>query len=195
MIIKLSDTNTREIAKQLVSVRDSGGQVTTGRVLTLIVVASEDDDLESIIKATHDASREHPSRVLIMVAGDPQGESRVDAEIRFGGDAGASEIILMALHGGHRKHPSTQHKTQSATPRNVASPTHSMIRRQIRSTCAATTTHPAIPICHGPESLNGEASSPPSLMNHLTRRLSTPALLARHSAPALTWLLGGSPTV
>ncbi len=56
MIIKLSDTNTREIAKQLVSVRDSGGQVTTGRVLTLIVVASEDDDLESIIKATHDAS-------------------------------------------------------------------------------------------------------------------------------------------
>ena len=34
MIIKLSDTNTREIAKQLVSVRDSGGQVTTGRVLT-----------------------------------------------------------------------------------------------------------------------------------------------------------------
>ena len=74
MIIKLSDTNTREIAKQLVSVRDSGGQVTTGRVLTLIVVASEDDDLESIIKATHDASREHPSRVLIMVAGDPQGD-------------------------------------------------------------------------------------------------------------------------
>ena len=60
MIIKLSDTNTREIAKQLVSVRDSGGQVTTGRVLTLIVVASEDDDLESIIKATHDASREPP---------------------------------------------------------------------------------------------------------------------------------------
>ena len=98
MIIKLSDTNTREIAKQLVSVRDSGGQVTTGRVLTLIVVASEDDDLESIIKATHDASREHPSRVLIMVAGDPQGEPRVDADIRFGGDAGASEIILMALH-------------------------------------------------------------------------------------------------
>ena len=101
MIIKRSDTNTREIAKQLVSVRDSGGQVTTGRVLTLIVVASEDDDLESIIKATHDASREHPSRVLIMVAGDPQGEPRVDAEIRFGGDAGASEIILMALHGEH----------------------------------------------------------------------------------------------
>ena len=104
MIIKLSDTNTREIAKQLVSVRDSGGQVTTGRVLTLIVVASEDDDLESIIKATHDASREHPSRVLIMVAGDPQGEPRVDAEIRFGGDAGASEIILMALHGEVAKH-------------------------------------------------------------------------------------------
>ena len=60
MIIKLSDTNTREIAKQLVSVRDSGGQVTTGRVLTLIVVASEDDDLESIIKATHDASPRTP---------------------------------------------------------------------------------------------------------------------------------------
>ena len=80
------------------------GRSPRGVCSPLIVVASEDDDLESIIKATHDASREHPSRVLIMVAGDPQGEPRVDAEIRFGGDAGASEIILMALHGEVAKH-------------------------------------------------------------------------------------------
>ncbi|MEZ2121264.1 MULTISPECIES: glucose-6-phosphate dehydrogenase assembly protein OpcA [unclassified Corynebacterium] len=105
MIFKLPDTDTREIAAELVSIRESGAQVTTGRVLTLIVVADADDDIECLIKATNDASREHPSRVLVMVIGDPSAEkSTVDAEIRIGGDAGASEIILMRLNGEVANH-------------------------------------------------------------------------------------------
>ena len=50
MIINLPDTDTRVIARQLVTLRETGGIVTTGRVLTLIVLAQRDDDLETIIK-------------------------------------------------------------------------------------------------------------------------------------------------
>ena len=46
MIINLPDTDTRVIARQLVTLREKGGIVTTGRVLTLIVLAQRDDDLE-----------------------------------------------------------------------------------------------------------------------------------------------------
>lgn len=99
MIYNLPDTTTGEIAAKLVQIRESGGQVTTGRVLTLIVQATPEDDIESIISATNDASREHPSRVLLVVAGDPDADSRVDAAIRIGGDAGASEVIEIRLRG------------------------------------------------------------------------------------------------
>ena len=100
MIITMPDTDTRAIAAELVSIREWGAQVTTGRVLTLIVVADANDDIEGIIAATNDASREHPSRVLVMVSGDSTAEtSKVDAEIRIGGDAGASEIVLIHLTG------------------------------------------------------------------------------------------------
>ena len=40
MLIHLEDTDSSAIAKQL------GTQVTTGRVLTLIVVCSPDDDID-----------------------------------------------------------------------------------------------------------------------------------------------------
>ena len=81
MIINLPDTDTRVIARQLVTLRETGGIVTTGRVLTLIVLAQGDDDLETIIKTVNSVSREHPARVLVLVAGEPRGASRLMTEI------------------------------------------------------------------------------------------------------------------
>ncbi|CAB0688790.1 glucose-6-phosphate dehydrogenase assembly protein OpcA [Corynebacterium diphtheriae bv. mitis] len=104
MIFTLPNTTTQEIAKTLVKIRDTGGQVTTSRVLTLIVVARDTSDIEGIIRATNEASQEHPSRVIILVAGSHEGESQVDAEVRIGGDAGASEMILIKLAGRVAKH-------------------------------------------------------------------------------------------
>ncbi|AEG83926.1 glucose-6-phosphate dehydrogenase assembly protein OpcA [Corynebacterium ulcerans] len=104
MIFELPDTDTREISKDLVRLRDKGGQVTTSRVLTLIVVAKESDDITAITNATHDSSREHPSRVIVLITGPVEGDSQVDAEVRIGGDAGASEIILIRLRGRVAKH-------------------------------------------------------------------------------------------
>ena len=98
MIIPLPNTTTREISKKLVEAQEHY-TLTTGRVLTLIVAAREDDDLENILASVRDASHEHPSRVLVVVTGDPQADTHLDAQLRVGGEAGASEMVIMKLHG------------------------------------------------------------------------------------------------
>ena len=45
MIFTLSDTDTHEIARTLVEIRDDGSQGTTSRVLTLIAVAKDTDNI------------------------------------------------------------------------------------------------------------------------------------------------------
>ena len=87
MIFTLSDTDTHEIARTLVEIRDDGSQGTTSRVLTLIAVAKDTDNIRSVISASKDASREHPCRVIVLVTGDPDRNTRIDAEVRIGGDA------------------------------------------------------------------------------------------------------------
>jgi len=97
MIIDLPDTSVSSVAKRLVSVREEGGAVALGRVLTLIIKSTRTID-ETVIEAANDASREHPMRVIVLVT-EPDGEPRLDAEIRVGGDAGASEVIVLRAHG------------------------------------------------------------------------------------------------
>lgn len=97
MIIDLPDTTVSKIARSLVSVREEGGAVALGRVLTLVIVASSGLE-EEVIEAANDASREHPMRVIVLVA-DTAGASKLDAQIRVGGDAGASEVIVLRASG------------------------------------------------------------------------------------------------
>ena len=97
MIVDLPDTTVSKIARSLVSVREEGGAVALGRVLTLIIVTA-DGLQEEAIEAANDASREHPMRVIVLIA-DPTGEPKLDAQIRVGGDAGASEVIVLRAHG------------------------------------------------------------------------------------------------
>lgn len=96
MIVDLPGTTTSAISKALVSIRDEGGAVALGRVLTLVIVGA--DGSEEVIEAANDASREHPMRVIVLRSA-PGDESRLDAEIRVGGDAGASEVIVLHAHG------------------------------------------------------------------------------------------------
>jgi glucose-6-phosphate dehydrogenase assembly protein OpcA len=97
VIIDLPDTSVSQVAKKLVSVREEGGAVALGRVLTLIIKSTRTLD-EAVIDAANDASSEHPMRVIVLVT-DPEGEARLDAEIRVGGDAGASEVIVLRAFG------------------------------------------------------------------------------------------------
>jgi glucose-6-phosphate dehydrogenase assembly protein OpcA len=99
VIIDLPDTTASQVSKTLVRIRDEAGAVALGRVLTLII-SSEMGDEEDVIVAANEASREHPMRIIV-VSTDPESDTaRLDAEIRVGGDAGASEVIVLRAHGG-----------------------------------------------------------------------------------------------
>jgi glucose-6-phosphate dehydrogenase assembly protein OpcA len=100
VIVDLPDTTTSKISKTLVKIREEGGAVALGRVLTLVIATNADGE-EEAIEAANDASREHPMRVIVVsteldAADSP---SRLDAEIRVGGDAGASEVIVLRVCG------------------------------------------------------------------------------------------------
>ena len=67
-------------------------------MLTLIIV-TDDGPAEEQIRAGNDASREHPCRIIAVVRGNRRGTSRLDAQVRVGGDAGASEVLVLRLWG------------------------------------------------------------------------------------------------
>ena len=118
MIVTLPDTSTTAVDKRLLQMRDEGGAVALGRVLTLVIVACE-QDIEMAVTAANDASHEHPCRVIVVVTsqqGQPGPASatapetvaevapetvpaRLDAEIRVGSDSGASEVIILRVQG------------------------------------------------------------------------------------------------
>lgn len=99
MIIEMSDTTTSAVAKRLLSVREEGGVVALGRVLTLVIVTTRRMH-EAAIAAANEASGEHPMRVIVVHVMEPDAErARVDAEIRVGGDAGASDVVVLRAHG------------------------------------------------------------------------------------------------
>lgn len=99
MIVDLPDTTVSKISRALVSVREEGGAVALGRVLTLVILTRE-GAVEEVIEAANDASREHPMRVIVLMIPDStDGTSRLDAQIRVGGDAGASEVVTLRAFG------------------------------------------------------------------------------------------------
>lgn len=98
MIIDLPDTTASQVSKTLVRIRDEAGAVALGRVLTLII-ASEIGGEEDVIAAANEASREHPMRIIVVSTDLSATTTRLDAEIRVGGDAGASEVIVLRAHG------------------------------------------------------------------------------------------------
>ncbi|NKS69609.1 oxidoreductase, partial [Rhodococcus hoagii] len=99
MIIELPGTTTGAINKKLVELRESGGAVTLGRVLTLVVCTRDSKNSEDVIDAANEASREHPCRVIVVARGSRSEETHLDAEIRVGGDAGASEVVILRVFG------------------------------------------------------------------------------------------------
>lgn len=103
MIVDLPDTNTSKVSKALVRIREEGGAVALGRVLTLVIRTSLGEE-EDAIEAANEASREHPMRVIVVSTDDEDGTktgrgARLDAQIRVGGDAGASEVVMLKAYG------------------------------------------------------------------------------------------------
>ncbi len=98
MIIDLPSTTSSTINKKMVEMREQGGANAQGRVLTLVIITDENSS-EDPIAAANGASFEHPCRVIVVAKGSKRGAARLDAQIRVGGDAGASEVIILRLWG------------------------------------------------------------------------------------------------
>lgn len=115
MIVDLPDTGTKAVIRRLFEVREAGGAVTLGRVLTLVVGVDDEADTEHAIEAANEASREHPCRIIVVVrrptTGRTDADAVLDAQIRVGADAGASEVVVLHLHG-----PLAAHSDSVVTP-------------------------------------------------------------------------------
>ncbi|WP_159664302.1 glucose-6-phosphate dehydrogenase assembly protein OpcA [Streptomyces mexicanus] len=103
MKIDLTDTNAGKINKALVEGRRAIGTPAVGMVLTLVIVTDEENAYDAL-KAAGDASREHPSRTLVVIRRvsrtlRDRTSSRLDAEVRVGADAGTGETVVLRLYG------------------------------------------------------------------------------------------------
>ena len=64
MRVDLPNTTTAKISKALVKIREEGGAVALGRVLTLVISTSHGSE-EEAIEAANDASREQIGRAHV----------------------------------------------------------------------------------------------------------------------------------
>jgi glucose-6-phosphate dehydrogenase assembly protein OpcA len=103
VIVDLPSTTTAAVSKKLVALRQDVGAMALSRVLTLVIVVDE-QEADEAIEAANDASRQHPCRIIAIVLGNRRGSSRLDAQIRVGGDAGASEVVVLRLYGPLTSH-------------------------------------------------------------------------------------------
>jgi glucose-6-phosphate dehydrogenase assembly protein OpcA len=103
VIVDLPSTTTVAVSKKLVQLRQDTGAMALSRVLTLVIVVDE-QDAEDAIDAATDASHQHPCRIIAVVLSTKRGKSRLDGQIRVGGDAGASEVVVLRLFGALTEH-------------------------------------------------------------------------------------------
>jgi glucose-6-phosphate dehydrogenase assembly protein OpcA len=108
MNIDLTDTTSSQINSALVQARRAAGIPAVGMVLTLVIVTDEGNHYDAL-KAASDASKEHPSRILVVIkrpGRSPRDRkvARLDAEVRIAGESGTGETVLLRLYGELASH-------------------------------------------------------------------------------------------
>ena len=108
MIVDLPNTTTNDLNKRITALREEGGAITLGRVLTLVIAPDCEALVEDAIDAATSASREHPCRIIVVVPDDRlAAEPRLDGQLRVGGDAGAGEVVVLRISGPLSNHASS----------------------------------------------------------------------------------------
>ncbi len=103
MTIDLTNTNASKIASALLSARRRAGSPAMGMVLTFVVTTDEGDHYDAL-KAARMVSREHPSRILLVIRRSSRGAANLDAEVSIG-EGWAGETVLLRMSGELAKHP------------------------------------------------------------------------------------------
>ncbi len=104
MIINLTDTNSAEISSAMLRARRSAGSPAMGMVLTLIIVCAESDYAE-VLDASRAAGHEHPSRILVVVAGTARKPS-LNAQVRIS-EGVTGEVVIIRMRGAVARHPAS----------------------------------------------------------------------------------------
>jgi glucose-6-phosphate dehydrogenase assembly protein OpcA len=93
------DTTGTAVVKALAAERRTGGGVTSGLALTLVVVQDEKDtaDVEAAVRV---AAARHPMRVLAVIRRQIDAPvPRLDAEVEVGGRYGPVESVVLRMYG------------------------------------------------------------------------------------------------
>lgn len=101
-MIELIDTTSAKIAAEFVRGRKKAGSPAMGMVMTLVIVASE-EDAEEAMKAAREASHEHPARALGVILGDARGAGEINAQVGTG-SGWTGETAVIRLKGEVVKH-------------------------------------------------------------------------------------------
>ena len=95
----LWDTTGTAVVAALAAERRTGGAVTSGLALTLVVIVDEKDVSEAEAAATVAASK-HPMRMLLVIRRQIEAPvPRLDAEVLMGGRLGPGEAVEMRMYG------------------------------------------------------------------------------------------------
>jgi glucose-6-phosphate dehydrogenase assembly protein OpcA len=103
VLTDLTDTTTADIRAALMRTRDQMGGPATGMVLNLIIMTDESGQHDAV-RAASQAGREHPCRVLAVIAREARVPSRLDAEIRSGDGTTPGQTVLLRLYGPMSEH-------------------------------------------------------------------------------------------
>lgn len=95
----LWDTTGTAVVKALAAERRTGGAVTSGMALTLVVV-TDHKDIEEAEEAAALASSRHPMRMLMVIRRQIDAPvPRLDAEVTIGGRLGPGEAVVLRMYG------------------------------------------------------------------------------------------------
>jgi glucose-6-phosphate dehydrogenase assembly protein OpcA len=98
-VTTLWDTTGAAVVRALAAERRTGGAVTSGNALTLVIVVGEADVAEAEQAATIAASK-HPMRMLIVIRRQIDAPvPRLDAEVLMGGRLGPGEAVVLRMYG------------------------------------------------------------------------------------------------
>jgi glucose-6-phosphate dehydrogenase assembly protein OpcA len=98
-VTTLWDTTGTAVVKALAAERRTGGAVTSGIALTLVVVVDH-TDVEEAEEAASIAASRHPMRMLMVIRRQIDAPvPRLDAEVTIGGRLGPGEAVVMRMYG------------------------------------------------------------------------------------------------
>ena len=102
-MIRLEDTTVPAISETIREEKARRGAAAVGMVLTLIVVADEEEQADALTAASQ-AAAEHPMRILGIIPRPGRGAAQLDAEVSVAGADGPGELVTMRLRGAMASH-------------------------------------------------------------------------------------------